>query len=136
MELYELNSKNFTIQNLDEAIEKTDICDQKPIRELGCSFRVKPYVKVSFTLPLDASKEEIYKELVCVLKRGGFNLEEHKIKSYCFTSEKNHYGIADFQVHLEGENSIYLSGTLEGDYVNWKCHADWQFGCSGIFYTD
>ena len=134
--MYELNSKNFTIQNLDEAIEKTDICDQKPIRDLGCIFRAKPYVKVSFTLPLDASKEEIYKELVCVLKRGGFNLEEHKIKSYYFASEKNHYGIADFQVDLEEKNNIYLSGILEGDYVVWKCHADWQFGCSGIFYTD
>ena len=25
----------------------------------------------------------------------------------------------------EKDSFLYLSGTVKGDYINWKCHADW-----------
>ena len=43
---------------------------------------VRGNTKISFSMPKDSSKEEIYKELVSVLKEGGCKLEKYNLNYY------------------------------------------------------
>ena len=73
--------------------------------------------KVSFSMPKDSSKEQIYNELVNVLKEGGCKLEEYNVTSY------NLYTKLDkkFIVNSEEEDQlIVLYGTEKGNQINWS----------------
>ena len=73
--------------------------------------------KVSFSMPKDSSKEQIYNELVNVLKEGGCKLEEYNVTSY------NLYTKLDkkFIVNSEEEDQlIVLYGTEKGKQINWS----------------
>ena len=73
--------------------------------------------EISFSMPKDSSKEEIYRELFDVLKDGGCNLEEYNVTSY------NLYRRLDkkFIVNSEEEDQlIVLYGTEKGNKINWS----------------
>ena len=75
--------------------------------------------KVSFSMPLDSSKEEVYKELVSVLKSGGCKLEEYNIKSYDFFEST--LGGREFVVNSEEEDSfVILSSKEKNDQIEWS----------------
>ena len=75
--------------------------------------------KVSFSMPLDSSKEEVYKELVSVLKSGGCKFEEYNIKSYDFFEST--LGGKEFVVNSEEEDSfVILSGKEKIDQIEWS----------------
>ena len=74
--------------------------------------------KISFSMPKDSSKEDIYKELVLVLKEGGCKLEKYNVTSYDL-------GIAnwgkEFIVNSEKKDRlIILDGIEKGNQINWS----------------
>ena len=74
--------------------------------------------KVSFSMPNDSSKEEIYNELVIVLKEGGCKLEEYNITSY--NLDLDNWG-KEFIVNSEKKDRlIILNGKEKGNQINWS----------------
>ena len=74
--------------------------------------------KISFSLPKDSSKEEIYKELVLVLKEGGCKLEKYNVTSYDL--DIDNWG-KEFIVNSEEKDRlIILDGREKGDQINWS----------------
>ncbi len=73
--------------------------------------------KISFSMPKDSNKEEIYKELVDLLRDGGCKLEEYNVTSY------NLYNKLDkkFVVNSgEIDQLIVLYGKEKGNQINWS----------------
>ena len=74
--------------------------------------------KISFAMPKDSSKEEIYKELVLVLKEGGCKLEKYNVTSYYL--EMANVG-KEFIVNSEEKDRlIILDGKEKGNIINWS----------------
>ena len=74
--------------------------------------------KISFAMPKDSSKEEIYKELVLVLKEGGVKLEKYNVTSYDL--DMDNWG-KEFIVNSEGKDRlIVLDGKDKGNQINWS----------------
>ena len=73
--------------------------------------------KISFSMPKDSNKEDIYKELVVVLEQGGCELEEYNITSYIL--DIDNWG-KEFIVNSEEKDRlIILSGADKGKQINW-----------------
>ncbi len=74
--------------------------------------------KISFAMPKDSSKEEIYKELVLVLKEGGCKLEKYNVTSYDLNMVN--WG-KEFIVNSEEKDClIILDGKEKGNIINWS----------------
>ena len=74
--------------------------------------------KISFAMPKDSNKEEIYKELVLVLKEGGCKLEKYNVTSYYL--EMANLG-KEFIVNSEEKDRlIILDGKEKGKIINWS----------------
>ena len=74
--------------------------------------------KISFSMPKDSSKEEIYKELVLVLKEGGCKLEKYNVTSYDLNMVD--WG-NEFIVNSEEKDClIILDGKEKGNIINWS----------------
>ena len=74
--------------------------------------------KISFAMPKDASKKEIYKELVLVLKEGGCKLEKYNVTSYDL--DMDDWG-KEFIVNSEEKDRlIILDGKEKGNIINWS----------------
>jgi len=74
--------------------------------------------KISFSMPKDSSKEEIYKELVLVLKEGGCKLEKYNVTSYDL--DIDNWG-KEFIVNSEDKDRlIVLDGKDKGNQINWS----------------
>ena len=74
--------------------------------------------KISFSMPKYSSKEEIYKELVLVLKEGGCKLEKYNVTSYDL--DIDNWG-KEFIVNSEGKDRlIVLEGKDNGNQINWS----------------
>ena len=74
--------------------------------------------KISFAMPKDSSKEEIYKELVLVLKEGGCKLEQYNVTSYDL--DMDDWG-KEFIVNSEEKDRlIILDGKEKGNIINWS----------------
>ena len=68
-------------------------------------------------MPKDSNKEDIYKELVVVLKDGGCKLEKYNITSY--NLDIDNWG-KEFIVNSEEKDRlIILSGEDKGKQINW-----------------
>ena len=73
--------------------------------------------KISFSMPKDSNKEDIYKELVVVLEQGGCELEEYNITSYIL--DIDNWG-KEFIVNSEEKDRlIILIGEDKGKQINW-----------------
>ena len=73
--------------------------------------------KISFSMPKDSNKEDIYKELVVVLEQGGCELEEYNITSY--NLDIDNWG-KEFIVNSEEKDRlIILIGEDKGKQINW-----------------
>ena len=73
--------------------------------------------KISFSMPKDSNKEDIYKELVVVLKDGGCNLEKYNAISY--NLDIDNWG-KEFIVNSEEKDRlIILIGEDKGKQINW-----------------
>ena len=73
--------------------------------------------KISFSMPKDSNKEDIYKELVAVLKDGGCKLEKYNVTSY--NLDIDNWG-KEFIVNSEEKDRlIILSGEDKGKQINW-----------------
>ena len=74
--------------------------------------------KISFSMPKDSSKEEIYKELVLVLKEGGCKLEKYNVTSYDL--DIDNWG-KEFIVNSEDKDRlIVLDGKDKGNQIDWS----------------
>ena len=74
--------------------------------------------KISFSMPKDSNKEEIYKELVLVMKEGGCKLEKYNVTSYDL--DIDNWG-KEFIVNSEGKDRlIVLEGKDNGNQINWS----------------
>ncbi len=74
--------------------------------------------KISFAMPKDSSKEQIYKELVLVLKEGGCKLEKYNVTSYDLNMVN--WG-KEFIVNSEEKDRlIILDGKAKGNIINWS----------------
>jgi len=74
--------------------------------------------KISFSMPKYSSKEEIYKELVLVLKEGGCKLEKYNVTSYDL--DIDNWG-KEFIVNSEDKDRlIVLDGKDNGNQINWS----------------
>ena len=74
--------------------------------------------KISFSVPKDSSKEEIYKELVLVLKEGGCKLEKYNVTSYDL--DIDNWG-KEFIVNSEDKDRlIVLDGKDKGNQIDWS----------------
>ena len=74
--------------------------------------------KIAFSMPKDSSKEEIYKELVLVLKEGGCKLEKYNVTSYDL--DIDNWG-KEFIVNSEDKDRlIVLDGKDKGNQIDWS----------------
>ena len=74
--------------------------------------------KISFSMPKDSNKEEIYKELVLVLKEGGCKLEKYNVTSYDL--DIDNWG-KEFIVNSEEKDRlIVLDGKDKGNQIDWS----------------
>ena len=73
--------------------------------------------KISFSMPKDSSKEEIYKELVDLLKDGGCKLEEYNVTSYNLYNKLDKKFIVNSD---EVDQLIVLYGKEKGNQINWS----------------
>ena len=73
--------------------------------------------KISFSMPKDSSKEEIYKELVHLLKDGGCKLEEYNVTSYNLYNKLDKKFIVNSD---EVDQLIVLYGKEKGNQINWS----------------
>ena len=92
---------------------------QNPIEIVKEKFKlVDGNTKISFSMPKDSSKEEIYKELVLVLKEGGCKLEKYNVTSYDL--DIDNWG-KEFIVNSEDKDRlIVLDGKDKGNQINWS----------------
>ena len=68
-------------------------------------------------MPKDSSKEEIYKELVDLLKDGGCKLEEYNVTSYNLYDKLDKKFIVNSD---EVDQLIVLYGNEKGNQINWS----------------
>ena len=74
--------------------------------------------KISFSMPKDSTKEDIYKELVLVLKEGGCKIEKYNVTSYDL--DIDNWG-KEFIVNSEDKDPlIVLDGKDKGNQINWS----------------
>ena len=74
--------------------------------------------KISFSMPKDSSKEEIYKELILVLKEGGCKIEKYNVTSYDL--DIDNWG-KEFIVNSEDKDRlIVLDGKDKGSQIDWS----------------
>ena len=74
--------------------------------------------KISFSMPKDSTKEDIYKELVLVLKEGGCKLEKYNVTSYDL--DIDNWG-KEFIVNSEDKDRlIVLDGKEKGNLIDWS----------------
>ena len=73
--------------------------------------------KISFSMPKDSNKEEIYKELVDCLKDGGCKLEEYNVTSYNLYNKLDKKFIVNSD---EVDQLIVLYGKEKGNQINWS----------------
>ena len=74
--------------------------------------------RISFSMPKDSSKEEIYKELVLVLKEGGCKLEKYNVTSYDLDIDN---WCKEFIVNSEDKDRlIVLDGKDKGNKIDWS----------------
>ena len=73
--------------------------------------------KISFSMPKDSSKEEIYKELVHLLKDGGCKLEEYNVTSYNLYNKLDKKFVVNSD---EVDQLIVLYGEEKGNQINWS----------------
>ena len=72
--------------------------------------------KISFSMPKDSSKEEIFKELVDLLKDGGCKLEEYNVNSYNLHNKLDKKFVVNSD---EIDQLIVLYGKEKGNQINW-----------------
>ena len=119
MDLYKVDPKQHSIHNLDEAIEKTLIFDQKPIKRLDFgTIKFSTCSQILFWMPKDANKDEIYKELISVLKKDGINLNEYNEKSISTNDQREEGSYIQFYVYSEGKLLVSLYGRINGNVVD------------------
>ena len=73
--------------------------------------------KISFSMPKDSNKEEIYKELVDLLKDGGCKLEEYNVTSYNLYNKLDKKFVVNSD---EVDQLIVLYGKEKGNQINWS----------------
>ena len=73
--------------------------------------------KISFSMLKDSSKEEIYKELVDLLKDGGCKLEEYNVTSYNLNNKLDKKFVVNSD---EVDQLIVLYGKEKGNQINWS----------------
>ena len=73
--------------------------------------------KISFSMPKDSSKEEIYKELVDLLKDGGCKLEKYNVTSYNLYNKLDKKFVVNSD---EVDQLIVLYGKEKGNQINWS----------------
>ena len=73
--------------------------------------------KILFSMPKDSSKEEIYKELVHLLKDGGCKLEEYNVTSYNLHNKLDKKFVVNSD---EVDQLIVLYGKEKGNQINWS----------------
>ena len=73
--------------------------------------------KISFSMPKNSSKEEIYKELVDLLKDGGCKLEEYNVTSYNLYNKLDKKFVVNSD---EVDQLIVLYGKEKGNQINWS----------------
>ena len=73
--------------------------------------------KISFSMPKDSRKEEIYKELVDLLKDGGCKLEEYNVTSYNLYNKLDKKFVVNSD---EVDQLIVLYGKEKGNQINWS----------------
>ena len=73
--------------------------------------------KISFSMPKDSNKEEIYKELVDLLKDGGCKLEEYNVISYNLYNKLDKKFVVNSD---EVDQLIVLYGKEKGNQINWS----------------
>ena len=74
--------------------------------------------KISFSMPKDSGKEEIFKELVLVLKEGGCKLEKYNVTSYDL--DMDNWGNEFIVNSEEKDRLIILDGKEKGNIINWS----------------
>ena len=72
--------------------------------------------KISFSMPKDSSKEEIFKELVDLLKDGGCKLEEYNVTSYNLHNKLDKKFVVNSD---EIDQLIVLYGKEKGNQIKW-----------------
>ena len=72
--------------------------------------------KISFSMPKDSCKEEIFKELVDLLKDGGCKLEEYNVTSYNLHNKLDKKFVVNSD---EIDQLIVLYGKEKGNQINW-----------------
>ena len=73
--------------------------------------------KISFSMLKDSNKEEIYKELVDLLKDGGCKLEEYNVTSYNLYDKLDKKFVVNSD---EVDQLIVLYGKEKGNQINWS----------------
>ena len=73
--------------------------------------------KISFSMLKDSSKEEIYKELVDLLKDGGCKFEEYNVTSYYLYNKLDKKFVVNSD---EVDQLIVLYGKEKGNQINWS----------------
>ena len=73
--------------------------------------------KISFSMPKDSSKEEIYKELVNLLKDGCCKLEEYNVTSCNLYNKLDKKFVVNSD---EVDQLIVLYGKEKGNQINWS----------------
>ena len=73
--------------------------------------------KISFSMPKNSSKEEIYKELVDLLNDGGCKLEEYNVTSYNLYNKLDKKFVVNSD---EVDQLIVLYGKEKGNQINWS----------------
>ena len=73
--------------------------------------------KISFSMPKDSCKEEIYKELVDLLKDGGCKLEKYNVTSYNLYNKLDKKFVVNSD---EVDQLIVLYGKEKGNQINWS----------------
>ena len=119
LNLYKVNPKEHSIQNLDESIENSLVLDQEPAKRLDFgTIQFSTCSQILFKLPKDSKKDEIYKKLVSVLKKDGINLNEYKEISISTNDEREEGSYIQFYVYSGSKLSVNLFGTINGNNVD------------------
>ena len=90
---------------------------QNAIEVVKEKFELIDSTKIAFSMPKDSSKEDIYKELVEVLKEGGCKLEEYNVTSYDLSIKLEKMFIVNSE---EEDQLIVLYGEEKGNQINWS----------------
>ena len=131
LNLYKVNPKEHSIQNLDESIENSLVLDQEPAKRLDFgTIQFCTSSQILFKLPKDSNKDEIYKKLVSVLKKDGINLNEYKEISISTNDEREEGSYIQFYVYSGSKLSVNLFGTINGNNVDFTGEMNNYYGSS------